>query len=102
MNHPSHTASHTATRLLTRHCPCGDLGSLTSRERDVLRLMAQGRSNVGIGRELYVSTKTVEANVARVFTKLGLNAVDLDNRRVLAVLSWLHADAGHCERPVRW
>jgi DNA-binding NarL/FixJ family response regulator len=94
-------AIQTATRLLTRHCPCDDLDRLTNREQDVLRLMAQGRSNVGIGRQLYLSTKTVEANVARVFTKLGLDAVDNTNRRVLAVLTWLHGDAGQCDSPVR-
>jgi DNA-binding NarL/FixJ family response regulator len=77
------------TRLLTRHDRTRELEVLTDRERDVLRLMAEGRSNAGIGDALFVSVKTVEAHAANLFTKLGVPATALDNRRVLAVLSWL-------------
>ena len=69
------------------------LGALTERERDVLRLMAEGRSNIGIGRQLFLSAKTVEAHTASVFSKLDLPGDSDDNRRVLAVLSWLRANA---------
>lgn len=68
------------------------LDPLTDRERDVLRLLAEGRSNAGIGSVLHLSAKTVEAHVASVFTKLGLSAAPRDNRRVLAVLAWLRAN----------
>jgi DNA-binding NarL/FixJ family response regulator len=78
-------------RLLAQHRVRNQLDSLTERERDVLRLMAEGRSNARIGKELYVSTKTVETHVASVFTKLGLYQASDDNRRVLAVLTWLRA-----------
>ncbi len=64
---------------------------LTPREREVLRLIAEGRSNQRIGRELYLSPKTVETHVAAVFTKLGLPLHPDDNRRVLAALAWLRS-----------
>jgi DNA-binding NarL/FixJ family response regulator len=65
------------------------LDDLTDRERDVLRGMAEGRSNAGIAAALFLSERTVENYAARVFTKLDLPS-DVDaNRRVLAVLSWL-------------
>jgi len=64
---------------------------LTARERDVLRLMAEGRSNASIGAELYLSAKTVETHIAQVFAKLGLPPSSHDNRRVLAVLTWLRS-----------
>jgi len=65
------------------------LDDLTERERDVLAVMAEGRSNQAISEQLHLSPKTVEAYVRGVFTKLGLyQAVD-DNRRVLAVLAFL-------------
>ncbi|MBE1878194.1 response regulator transcription factor [Myceligenerans sp. TRM 65318] len=62
---------------------------LTAREREVLALMAQGRSNGGIARELYVSPKTVEKNVATIFQKLRIPHDAADHRRVLAVLRYL-------------
>jgi DNA-binding NarL/FixJ family response regulator len=65
------------------------LVSLTGRERDVLELMAEGRSNAGIGRKLFLSPKTVEAHVHSIFTKLELEAAPDDHRRVLAVLAFL-------------
>lgn len=83
------------SRLLALNQRRSSLAGLTDRERDVLRLMAEGRSNVGIGRELYLSPRTVEAHIAAVFTKLPLDAEDNTvNRRVLAVLAYLNALAG--------
>ncbi|MEW9531084.1 LuxR C-terminal-related transcriptional regulator [Microbispora sp. NPDC049125] len=65
---------------------------LTSRERDVLRLMAEGRSNAAIARTLFLGAKTVEAHIAAVLNKLDLNQTPDDNRRVLAVLTWLRME----------
>ena len=65
------------------------LDRLTRREKEVLALMAEGRSNGAIGEQLTVEVKTVEAHISRVFTKLGLTEVTGDNRRVLAVLTYL-------------
>lgn len=67
------------------------LARLTPRERDVLELMAQGRSNAAIADTLYLSAGAVEKNVAAIFTKLDLQADAADNRRVLAVLRYLGA-----------
>ena len=71
-----------------RHNPLDDL---TDREREVLSVMAEGRSNQAICERLFLSPKTVEAYVRGVFTKLGLNQGADDNRRVLAVLAFLRA-----------
>jgi DNA-binding NarL/FixJ family response regulator len=76
-------------RLVGRRGPDDPLLQLTERERDVLGLMAEGRSNGAIARKLFVSVKTVEANVRRIFDKLGLQPEPDDNRRVLAVLTYL-------------
>ena len=65
------------------------LDDLTERERDVLSVMAEGRSNQAICDRLHLSPKTVEAYVRGVFTKLGLYQGADDNRRVLAVLAYL-------------
>jgi serine/threonine-protein kinase len=65
------------------------LDQLSPREHEVLRLMAEGRSNRAIGDALEVELKTVETHVSRVFTKLGLNEDRDENRRVLAVLMLL-------------
>jgi DNA-binding NarL/FixJ family response regulator len=65
------------------------LATLTPREREVLALMAEGRSNAGIAAALVVSASVVEKHVASVFGKLGLPAAEADNRRVLAVLRYL-------------
>jgi DNA-binding NarL/FixJ family response regulator len=62
---------------------------LTPREQDVLRLMAEGRSNNGITEALRVSHSAVEKYVSNIFTKLGLPPTDTDHRRVLAVLKYL-------------
>jgi DNA-binding NarL/FixJ family response regulator len=65
------------------------LAALTPREREVLSLMAEGRSNAGIAGALVVSVGAVEKHVASVFDKLGLPPSEGDNRRVLAVLRYL-------------
>ncbi len=72
----------------------GPVDSLTAREREVLELMAQGRSNRAIAAQLVVSERAVEKHVAAVFTKFGLRATDTDNRRVKAVLTYLTDSAG--------
>jgi DNA-binding NarL/FixJ family response regulator len=65
------------------------LGSLTARERDVLALMAEGRSNGAIAESLVISERGVEKHVASIFSKLGLAPSAADHRRVLAVLRYL-------------
>ena len=65
--------------------------SLTSRERDVLALMAEGRTNLGIARRLWVSERTVETHVTNVLIKLGLDSTEEGHRRVLAVLKFLES-----------
>ncbi len=65
------------------------LGGLTEREREVLGLMAEGRSNQAIVERLVVSPKTVETHISSIFSKLGLEVAPDDHRRVLAVLTWL-------------
>jgi len=77
------------SRLIGAHRQETPLDSLTTRERDVLGLMAEGRTNVGIARRLWVSERTVETHVANIMIKLGLESSDEDHRRVLAVLSFL-------------
>jgi len=70
------------------------LNTLTRRERDVLGLMAEGRSNAGISAALFISGGAVEKHVASIFGKLGLPPSEGDNRRVLAVLRYLGAMSG--------
>jgi DNA-binding NarL/FixJ family response regulator len=65
------------------------LDLLTPREREVLVLMAEGRSNLGIGKALYLTEGTVEKHVHRILTKMDLGSEDTSHRRVLAVLSYL-------------
>ena len=72
---------------VTRHTR--GVATLTPRERDVLSLMAEGRSNAGIAAALVVSAGVVEKHVASIFGKLGLPPSEADNRRVLAVLRYL-------------
>ena len=65
----------------------------TARERDVIGLMAEGRSNSGIAAKLVLSEGAVEKHIASIFGKLGLESSAGDNRRVLAVLRYLGASA---------
>jgi DNA-binding NarL/FixJ family response regulator len=65
------------------------LDALTPREQEVLKLMAEGRSNTAIAAALVVTDGAVEKHVSSIFTKLGLQPADTDHRRVLAVLSYL-------------
>ena len=67
----------------------GPVARLSPREREVLELMAQGRSNAAIGARLYLSESAVGKHTANIFTKLDLPVSDDDNRRVLAVLAYL-------------
>jgi DNA-binding NarL/FixJ family response regulator len=76
-------------QLLARSARQDPLERLTPREREVLGLMAEGRSNAAIASELVVSDGAVEKHVTNIFSKLGLVPADQDHRRVLAVLRWL-------------
>jgi DNA-binding NarL/FixJ family response regulator len=69
----------------------GALGALTQRERETLELIAQGRTNAAIARELMVTVGAVEKHISSIFSKLDLPASDDDHRRVLAVLTYLRA-----------
>jgi DNA-binding NarL/FixJ family response regulator len=79
-------------RILKRRDPASAVSRLSPREREVLGLMAQGRSNAGIAQELSLSERTVEAACAQVFRKLDLEQSASQNRRVLAVLTLLNED----------
>lgn len=79
------------TRLFRRCSRNRCIELLTAKERDVLRQLAEGQSNVGVGQALGMSARTVEAHVAGVFAKLELPPDADVNRRVLAVLTWLRA-----------
>ena len=76
-------------QMLGRTRDEGPLDSLTEREREVLALMAEGRTNRAIAGELYVSERAVERHVTSIFGKLDLPAGEQDHRRVLAVLAYL-------------
>lgn len=77
------------SRLMQRRRPNSPLLRLTPRETDILGLIAEGRSNAGIARELHISQRTVEAACAALFRKLDLQPSPDVNRRVLAVLTML-------------
>ena len=79
-------------RLMRRRDPASPVNRLTERERSVLALMAQGRSNAGIAAELSIAERTVEAVCAQVFRKLGLEPSPDLNRRVLAVLTLVRSE----------
>ena len=75
--------------LLARRRQADPLEELTPREREVIALMAEGRSNQGICQTLWLSPKTVETHIRGAFSKLGIKEAPEDNRRVLAVLAYL-------------
>ncbi|MGH3206607.1 MAG: response regulator [Trebonia sp.] len=77
--------------LLARHEGDEPLQALTQREREVLSLMAEGRSNAAIAARMFVTQKAVSKYSNNIFTKLGLQQSEEDNRRVLAVLAYLQA-----------
>ena len=76
--------------LLGRRREADPLDELTERERSVLALMAEGRSNRAISERLFLSPKTVEAHISTIFSKLGIQDTPDDNRRILSVLAYLH------------
>ena len=78
------------TKLLGRRFRDEPVTRLSAREREVLALMAEGRSNVAIAQRLFVTEKAVSKHTTSIFTKLGLAASEDDNRRVLAVLAYLN------------
>jgi DNA-binding NarL/FixJ family response regulator len=77
------------SRLLARNTGDGALSALSPREREVLALMAEGRSNAAIAQRLVVTERAVAKHTASIFLKLDLQPSDDDNRRVLAVLAYL-------------
>ena len=80
------------SQLLSRGRGNGNpIGSLTPREREVLELVAEGRSNKGIGERLVITERAVQKHVTSIFQKLGLAESDDDHRRILAVLAYLRA-----------
>jgi DNA-binding NarL/FixJ family response regulator len=81
------------SQILARRSRRTPLAELTPREREVLALMAEGRTNAAIARSLVITTKAVSKNIARIFDKLGLPPSDDDHRRVLAVLTYLNSNA---------
>jgi DNA-binding NarL/FixJ family response regulator len=85
------------SRLVRRRRQDDPMETLTTREREVLEQMAEGRSNRAIGERLFLSPKTVEAHVSAIFSKLGIEDTADDNRRVLSVLTWLRGDSGEMQ-----
>ena len=77
------------SRLLARNADDSDLGGLSPREREVLELMAEGRSNAAIAQRMVITERAVAKHTSSIFTKLNLQPSDDDNRRVLAVLAYL-------------
>ena len=81
------------SQLLARSRQSDPLAALSPREREVLALMAEGRTNAAIARTLIVSDKAIEKHVSNIFMKLDLPPSDSEHRRVLAVLRWLEGEA---------
>ncbi|MEY9876549.1 DNA-binding NarL/FixJ family response regulator [Streptacidiphilus sp. MAP12-33] len=77
-------------RLLTHNAAAGPVATLTPREREVLALMAEGRSNAAIAQQLVITERAVAKHTASIFVRLDLQQSDDDNRRVLAVLAYLN------------
>ncbi|WBB75252.1 response regulator transcription factor [Micromonospora sp. WMMD1128] len=84
-------------QLLARRAGAEPLGELTAREREVLGLMAEGRSNAAIAARLFVTAKAVDKHINNIFSKLRMPQSGDDNRRVLAVLAYL--DGSDTRRP---
>jgi DNA-binding NarL/FixJ family response regulator len=80
--------------LINAPRPVSALDELTAREKEVLELMAEGRTNAGIAKRLWLTEKTVESHVRSILMKLGLQTSDDDHRRVLAVLAYLRVLKG--------
>ncbi|MGO9080429.1 MAG: response regulator [Streptosporangiaceae bacterium] len=76
-------------RLLVRNSGNGAVATLSPREREVLGLMAEGRSNAAIAQQMVITERAVAKHTASIFVRLGLQPSDDDNRRVLAVLAYL-------------
>jgi DNA-binding NarL/FixJ family response regulator len=81
--------SEVVTQVLGASRRTQDLSALTAREREVLGLMAEGRTNTAIAKALFVSEGSVEKHISSIFAKLGLPPSEADHRRVLAVLRYL-------------
>jgi DNA-binding NarL/FixJ family response regulator len=79
-------------RLLLRNSGDNALGTLSPREREVLGLMAEGRSNAAIAQRMFITERAVAKHTASIFLRLRLQPSDDDNRRVLAVLAYLSAE----------
>jgi DNA-binding NarL/FixJ family response regulator len=77
-------------QLLTRHSGDRPLAALTPREREVLGLMAEGRSNAAIAARMFITDKAVSKHTNNIFSRLGLPPSEDDNRRVMAVLAYLN------------
>jgi DNA-binding NarL/FixJ family response regulator len=80
-------------RMLGRRAQHSPLAELTPRERDVLSAMAEGKSNMGIAEELFVTEAAVEKHVTSIFQKLGLGPTVTEHRRVLAVLTYVRSSS---------
>ena len=79
------------SRLVTRKRERGPLNDLTDRELEVLALVAEGHSNGAIGEKLFLSRKTVESHISKIFAKLDLGQSPARHQRVLAVLAFLRS-----------
>ena len=78
-------------QLLSRRVADAPLQTLTPREREVLELMAEGRSNAAIAARMFITEKAVSKHTNSIFSRLGLPQSEDDNRRVLAVLAYLNS-----------
>ena len=81
------------SRLLSTRGAADPLAELSAREREVLSLMAEGRTNAGIAKRLWLTEKTVETHIRSILMKLGLSVSADDHRRVMAVLAYLRAQS---------
>jgi DNA-binding NarL/FixJ family response regulator len=86
-------------QLLASRSGAGPLDDLTAREREVLGLMAEGRSNAAVAARLFVTEKAVNKHINNIFSKLRMPPSTDDNRRVLAVLAYLHGEDGRPRTP---